>query len=83
MAAIVQDSADAIVGKTTDGVIVDWNRGAELLYGYAAQEAVGQAISMLFPREISAREMQLTVGAACGERIEHYETRRVRQDGWV
>ena len=83
LAAIVEGSEDAIVGKTTEGVIVDWNRGAELLYGYTAGEAIGQSISMLFPPEIAAREAQLTVRAARGERIEHYETLRVRKDGHV
>jgi diguanylate cyclase (GGDEF)-like protein/PAS domain S-box-containing protein len=81
LAAIVEGADDAIVAKTTDGVIVDWNRGAEALYGYSAQEALGQPISMLFPREIAAREMEFTERAAHGERIEHYETQRLHKDG--
>ncbi len=83
LASLVAHADDAIVAKTTDGVIVDWNRGAERLYGYGAEEAIGQPISIIFPREIAAGEKLLTERAARGERVEHYETRRVRKDGSV
>jgi diguanylate cyclase (GGDEF)-like protein/PAS domain S-box-containing protein len=83
LASIVAGTDDAIIAKTTEGMIVDWNRGAEQLYGYSADEAIGRPVAMLFPRDIAAKEMQLTEGAVRGEHVEHYETRRLCKDGSV
>lgn len=80
-AALVRNSQDAIIGKSLTGVINSWNPGAERLYGYSAQEAIGQPISLIFPEDLKPREMQLIDRLAKGEKIEHYETTRIRKDG--
>lgn len=79
--AIVQNSQDAIVGKSLTRHITSWNPGAERLYGYTAEEAIGQHISMLFPPHIQAQEMRLIDRIKAGEMIEHYETQRLCKDG--
>ena len=78
--AIVDSSADAILGKTLQGVITSWNRGAERLYGYSA-EMIGKPVSMLIPVELRGDEQIILQSVAKGERIEHYETVRKRKDG--
>ena len=81
LAAIVESSDDAIISKTLQGVITSWNPGAERLFGYRADEAIGQPLLMLIPPERSDEESDILTRIACGERIEHFETVRVRQDG--
>lgn len=81
LAAIVEDSDDAIIGKDLDGTITSWNRGAERMYGYTAEEAVGHNISMLVPPEIENDAPALIARLRRGERIEHYETVRMAKDG--
>lgn len=81
LAAIVNSSEDAIIGKSLERTIISWNPGAEALYGYSAEEAVGQHISMLFPEDIKEQEMRLTTRIIQGERIRNYETTRRRKDG--
>jgi len=81
LAAIVESSVDAIIGKTLDGTIVSWNAGAEAIYGYSAAEAVGQSISILAPAEQGSEVTQLLDRLARGEKIEHHETTRARKDG--
>ncbi len=81
LAAIVDSSDDAIIGKTLDGVITSWNRGAELLYGYSAAEAIGQPISLIIPPERRDELPHLLQRLARGERIDHYETVRCNRDG--
>lgn len=81
LAAIVDSSDDAIIGKTLDGVITTWNRGAEKIFGYTPSEAIGQPMLMLFPPEQKEEEARLLAHIARGERIEHFETERVRKDG--
>jgi PAS domain S-box-containing protein len=81
LASIVQSSEDAIIGKTLDGIITSWNPGAERLYGYTPQEVVGQSISILVPPEIPDELPSILKRLRRGERIEHYETKRVRKDG--
>jgi PAS domain S-box-containing protein len=83
LAAIVEDSEDAILSKTLDGTIVTWNRGAQQLYGYTGAEAVGQRISLLVPRDRKGEEDLLLARLARGERIEHYETQRVNKRGEI
>lgn len=80
-AAIIDSSHDAIVGKTLDGIITSWNRGAELLFGYSASQAIGQPIQMLIPPDRADEEPQIIARQARGERIDHFETVRVRRDG--
>jgi len=80
-AAIVESSDDAIIAKTLEGIITSWNRGAEKLYGYAAAEIIGQPMLKLIPPELNAQEADLLARIARGERIDHFETIRVDQDG--
>jgi PAS domain S-box-containing protein len=81
LAAIVESSADSIVGKTLDGKIVSWNQGAERIYGYAAHEVKGRSIGILIPSERVAELPTLLKRVGLGERIENYETLRVAKDG--
>jgi PAS domain S-box-containing protein len=81
LAAIVESSDDAIVGKSLDGVITSWNAGAERLFGYTAQEAIGQSITMLIPSDRQQEEPGILARLRRGEHIEHFETVRVRKDG--
>jgi PAS domain S-box-containing protein len=81
LAAIVESSDDAIIGKTLDGLITSWNPGAERLYGYAANEAIGRSIDLIDPPERSDELLDILARLRRGERIEHFETRRRRKDG--
>jgi PAS domain S-box-containing protein len=81
LAAIVEFSEDAIIGKDLSGTITSWNRGAEQLYGYSAEEVVGKSISTLFPAERADELTRIMDRVASGEHVERYETMRVRKDG--
>jgi PAS domain S-box-containing protein len=81
LAAIVESSDDAIVAKDLDGIITSWNRGAERLFGYSADEAVGKPVLMLIPAELQDEEPEILARIRRGERIDHYETVRRRKDG--
>jgi PAS domain S-box-containing protein len=81
LAAIVESSQDAIVGKTLDGIITSWNAGAERLFGYTPREAVGRSITLLIPPERLDEEQDILTRIRRGERVEHYETVRVARDG--
>jgi PAS domain S-box-containing protein len=81
LAAIVTSSDDAIVSKTLEGIVTTWNRGAERMYGYTADEIVGQSITKVIPPELFAEEQMILDRLRKGERIEHYETIRLRKDG--
>jgi PAS domain S-box-containing protein len=81
LAAIVESSADIIIGKTLEGVITSWNKAAERIFGYTAAEAVGQSIYLIIPNDRHKEEEQILARLAQGERIEHYETVRQRKDG--
>jgi PAS domain S-box-containing protein len=81
LAAIVESSDDAIVSKNLDGVITSWNRGAERLFGYTEDEAVGQHITLLIPANLRQEEERILERLRRGERIEHFETIRKRKDG--
>jgi len=81
LAAIVESSDDAIIGKSLDGLITSWNRGAERLYGYTAAEILGQPIGLLIPPDMPDELPSLLERLIRGERIEHYETQRVCKDG--
>jgi PAS domain S-box-containing protein len=81
LAAIVESSDDAIIGKTLDGKIVSWNTGAERLFGYTAEEAVGQFVTLIIPSERREEERDILAKLVRGERVDHYETVRVTKDG--
>ncbi|OGR36602.1 MAG: hypothetical protein A2051_02610 [Desulfovibrionales bacterium GWA2_65_9] len=81
LAAIVESSDDAILSTTMDGFISSWNHGAERIYGYAAQEALGQPASMLCPPERSGEIPELLARIAAGENVRNLETVRLRKDG--
>jgi PAS domain S-box-containing protein len=81
LAAIVESSDDAIIGKTLDGTILDWNLGAERLYGYQTSEVVGQPISLIIPTDRPDELPSIIERLKRGERIDHYETERIRKDG--
>jgi PAS domain S-box-containing protein len=81
LAAIVECSDDAIIGKTLDGVITSWNHGAEMIYGYAAHEVVGKPMNFLVPPERSDEVPQILERIRSGEPVKHYETVRIRKDG--
>lgn len=81
LAAIVSSSDDAIVSKTTEGIITSWNKGAEQIFGYTAEEAVGRPISIIIPPERADEEPQILSRIRRGEVIDHFETQRLRKDG--
>lgn len=81
LAAIVESSQDAIVAKDLNGVITSWNRGAELLFGYTAEEAIGQPITIVIPTDRLDEEPEILGRIRRGERVEHFETIRRRKDG--
>jgi PAS domain S-box-containing protein len=81
MAAIVESSDDAILGKDLQGIITSWNAAAEHMYGYTAQEIVGQPVTLLFMPDRQNEFMQIMARIQQGERIDHYQTIRVRKDG--
>jgi hypothetical protein len=81
MAAIVESSDDAIVGTTLDGVITSWNEGAERLYGFGTQDAIGRKISFLVPQDRMNEVRSILEREKAGERVEHFETVRRRKDG--
>ena len=77
LAAIVEYSDDAIIGKDLNGVITSWNKSAERIYGYAAEEAIGRPISILVPSSHAEEIPSILEKIRRGERVEHYETVRV------
>jgi PAS domain S-box-containing protein len=81
LAAIVQSSEDAIISKDLNATITSWNSGAERIFGFTAEEAVGQPITMLMPPDRLNEEPELLERIRRGQRIEHYETVRHRKDG--
>ena len=81
LAAIVDSSEDAILSKTLDGVILTWNAGAERLFGYSSEEAVGKSILMLIPPDRLDEEREILARVARGDPVDHFETVRVRKDG--
>jgi PAS domain S-box-containing protein len=82
-AAIVESSQDAILAKDLEGVITSWNGGAERLYGWSAEEAVGKHISIVIPNDLEGEEMALLTRVARDETVPGFETRRVAKDGSV
>ena len=81
LAAIVDSSDDAIIGNSLDGTIISWNRGAELLFGYTAAEALGQPLAMLLLPGRIGEEPEIIARIQHGERVQSFETVRRRKDG--
>jgi PAS domain S-box-containing protein len=81
LAAIVESSDDGIISKDLDGIITSWNKGAERLYGYAAEEVIGKSVAILIPPEYQDEECATFARALLGDRIEHYETVHQHKDG--
>jgi PAS domain S-box-containing protein len=81
LAAIVESSDDAIISKTLDGIITTWNEGAERMFGYTPEEVIGKPITILMTPDRLGEETQILERLKRGERIEHYETVRIRKDG--
>lgn len=81
LAAIVESSDDAIISKDLDGLITSWNRAAERIFGYSAEEAIGQPVTILIPEDLSDEEADMFTRIRRGEKVDHYETVRRRKDG--
>ena len=81
LAAIVESSDDAIVSKSLDGVIRTWNRGAQRIFGYTPEEAIGRPVTMLIPPDRQDEEPRILARIRAGERVDHFETVRVAKDG--
>jgi len=81
LASIVESSNDAIISKSLQGIIQSWNSGAERLFGYSANEAIGRHISLIIPPERAAEEDQIIASLTSGQRVEHFETERLHSDG--
>lgn len=83
LAAIVAASDDAIIGRTLDGIVTDWNGAAERIFGYPAEEIVGKSIEILLPQELQNEERDILQRVRSGGKVDHFETRRLRKDGAV
>jgi PAS domain S-box-containing protein len=81
LASVVETSDDAIISKNLDGIITSWNKGAERIFGYMAEEIIGKSVKVLIPRENHAEEDTILERIRRGQRIEHYETIRQRKHG--
>ena len=81
LAAIVASSDDAIISKNLEGIIVTWNEGAVRIFGYAPEEVIGKSITILIPPERADEEPAILAQLRKGQRVDHYNTVRVRKDG--
>jgi PAS domain S-box-containing protein len=81
LASIVESSEDAIIGKTLEGIITSWNKSAERLFGYAAEEVIGKPVTILIPADRQGEEETILKRIRSGQRIEHFETVRQRKYG--
>jgi PAS domain S-box-containing protein len=81
LGSIVESSDDAVVSKNLDGIIASWNKGAERVFGYTAQEAIGRPITIVIPEDRQNEEVEILSRIRRGERIDHFETIRRRKDG--
>lgn len=81
LAAIIESADDAIISKTLEGIITSWNQGAQRIFGYTADEVIGKPITILIPKGHENEEPAILAKLRAGQRVEHYETVRVRKDG--
>jgi PAS domain S-box-containing protein len=81
LSSIVEESDDAIMSKNLDGIVLTWNRGAERIYGYTAEEMVGQSVARLMPFELAHELSEIVDDLGREARLEHYQTERLRKDG--
>jgi PAS domain S-box-containing protein len=81
LSAIIESAEDAVISKTLDGIITSWNKGAERIFGYTADEVIGKPVTILIPADHENEEPSILARLRAGNRIEHYETIRVRKDG--
>src|SRR4051812_2545684 len=81
LAKVVESSDDAIVSKDLNSTIISWNRAAERMFGYSAEEAIGRSIRMLIPADLQGEEDDVLARIRAGEVVDHYETIRMRKDG--
>jgi len=81
LAAIVRSSDDAILSKDRNAILTSWNEAAERLYGYSADEVVGKSVAIIIPPDRQGEEFEIIEKILAGERVEHYETERIRKDG--
>ncbi|HEY4386628.1 MAG TPA: PAS domain S-box protein, partial [Ktedonobacteraceae bacterium] len=83
LAAIVESSDDAILSKDLDGIITSWNGAAARIYGYSQEEMIGQSVTRIFPPDRHEELEQIMARIRRGERVDHYETRRMGKDGTI
>ncbi|HYF37658.1 MAG TPA: PAS domain S-box protein [Prosthecobacter sp.] len=83
LSAIVDSSDDAIISKNLDGIITSWNKSAERIFGYKAEEIIGKPVHILIPRERMEEEPAILARLRRGERVDHFETKRLRKDGTI
>ncbi|HJT66982.1 MAG TPA: PAS domain S-box protein, partial [Pyrinomonadaceae bacterium] len=81
LAALIDSADDAIISKTLEGIVTSWNKGAERIFGFTAEEAIGNPITIIIPPDHLDEEPQILARLRAGERIEHFETVRQRKDG--
>ena len=81
LASIVENSDDAIISKSLDGIITSWNKGAERIFGYSADDAIGQPITLVIPEDRQSEEREILTRIRRGERIDHFETVRQTKHG--
>ena len=81
LSAIIESADDAVISKTLDGIITSWNFGAQRIFGYTAEEVIGKPVTILIPADHADEEPTILARLRAGDRIEHYETVRVRKDG--
>ncbi|WP_417387706.1 PAS domain S-box protein [Gimesia sp.] len=83
LAAIVDSSGDAIIGKAPDGTITSWNNGAEVIYGWLEEEVIGETVSILLPPGMAREESEILEAMKTGRRLDQFQTRRMRKDGTI
>src|SRR5919112_1388756 len=81
LAKVVESSDDAIVSKDLNSIITSWNPGAERIFGYTAEEAIGKSIRMIIPAHLQGEEDVVMARIRAGQKVDHYETVRQRKDG--
>jgi PAS domain S-box-containing protein len=81
LASIIESTDDAVISKDLDGIITSWNKGAERVYGYTADEAIGRSITIVIPQDRQKEEREISTRINRGEHIDHFETIRRRKDG--